>query len=90
MTLHQSHDVVDGVLVHPFDSEAWKNFNSMHPQFSAESRNVNLGLCIDRLNPFGSFVAHYSCWLMILIIYNLPLGMYMRLELILFFIYGHT
>jgi len=89
MTLHQSHDMVDGVLMHPFDSEDWKNFNSMHPQFSVESRNVYLGLCIDGLNPFGSFVAPYSCWSIILIIYNLPLGMCMRLELI-FFIYGYT
>jgi len=53
MTLYQSYNVVDGVLVHPFDSEAWTNFNSMHPQFSVESRNVNLGLCIDGLNLFG-------------------------------------
>jgi hypothetical protein len=28
MTRHQSHDTVDGVVVHPFDGEAWKHFNS--------------------------------------------------------------
>ena len=47
MTWHQSHHVVDGVMVYPSDGEAWKHFNSVHPHFSAESRNVRLGLCTD-------------------------------------------
>ena len=70
MTWHQTHDAVDGVMVHPSNSEAWKHFNSVHSNFSAESRNVRLGLCTDGFNPFGSFAAPYSCW---------P-GMCMRLE----------
>jgi hypothetical protein len=82
MTLHQSHYVVDGVMVHPSDSEAWKHFNSVHPHFSAESRNVCLGLCTDGFNPFGSFVAPHSCWSVILMVYNLSLGMCMRMEFI--------
>jgi hypothetical protein len=61
MTWHQSHDTVDGVMVHPSDGEAWKHFNSVYPHFSTESRNVRLGLCTDRFNPFGSFAAPYSC-----------------------------
>jgi hypothetical protein len=44
MTWHQAHDAVDGVMVHPSNGEAWKRFNSVHPHFSAESRNVRLGL----------------------------------------------
>jgi len=78
MTWHQSHDVVDGVMVHP--SEAWKYFNSMHPHFSAESRNMHLELCTDGFNPFRSFAAPYSCWLVILTVYNLPPRMCMRPE----------
>jgi len=65
-------------MVHPSDSKAWKHFNSVHPYFSAESRNVHLGLCIDGFNPFGSFVTPYSCLPVILTVYNLPLGMCMR------------
>jgi len=34
MTWHQSHHVVDGVMVHHSDGEAWKHFNSMHPHFN--------------------------------------------------------
>jgi hypothetical protein len=80
MTWHQAHDAVDGVMVHHSDGEAWKLFNSVHPQFSAESRNVRLGLCTDGFNLFGSFAASYSCWPVILTVYNLPPGMCMRPE----------
>jgi len=80
MTWHQSHHTVDGVMVHPSDGEARKHFNNVHPYFSAESRNVRLGLCTDGFNPFGSFPAPYSCWLVILTVYNLPPRMCMRPE----------
>jgi len=80
MTWHQSHHAVDGVMVHPSDGEAWKHFNSVHPHFSVESRNVRLGLCTDGFNPFGSFAAPYSCWPVILTVYNLPPRMCMRSE----------
>jgi len=66
--------------MHPSNGEAWKHFNSVHPHFSAESRNVRLGLCTDGFNPFGSFAAPYSCWPVILTVYNLPLEMCMRSE----------
>jgi hypothetical protein len=80
MTWHQAHDTVDGVMVHPSDGEAWKCFSSVHPYFSAKSRNMRLGLCTDGFNPFGSFAAPYSCWPVILTVYNLPPGMCMRSE----------
>ena len=85
MTWHQSYDVVDGVMVHPSDSEAWKHFNSVHPHFSVESRNVRLELCTNGFNPFGSYVAPYSYWLVILMVYNLPSGMCMRPEFMFLF-----
>jgi hypothetical protein len=31
MIWHQSHNTVDGVMVHPFDGEAWKHFDNVHP-----------------------------------------------------------
>jgi hypothetical protein len=61
ITWHQSHDAVDGVIVHLSDGEAWKHFNSVHPHLSVESRNVCLGLRTNKFNPFRSFVAYYSC-----------------------------
>jgi hypothetical protein len=38
------------------------------------------GLCTKRFNLFRSLDALYSCYLMILVIFNLPLGMCMGLE----------
>jgi len=72
-------------MVHPSDGEAWKRFNSVHPHFSTESRNVRLGLCTYGFNPFGSFAAPYSCWPVILTVYNLPPGMCMRPEFMFLF-----
>jgi hypothetical protein len=43
-----------------------------------ETRYMRLGLCTKGFNPFGSFVVSYSCWLVILTIYNLPPGICMR------------
>jgi hypothetical protein len=54
----------------------------VHPHFSVKTRNVCLGLCIDKFNPFRSFVASNSCWSLILMVYNLPIGMCIRLEFI--------
>jgi hypothetical protein len=43
---------------------------------------MHLGLCTGRFNLFGSFIAPYSFWPMILTVYNLPLGMFMRPDFI--------
>ena len=80
MTLHQLHDAVNGVMVHPSDDEAWKHFNNVHPHFSDESSNMRLELCTNGSNPFGSFAAPYSYWPIILTVYNLPPKMCIRLE----------
>ena len=82
MTWHQSHDAVDGVMAHPSDDEAWKYFNSVHPHFSTESKNAHLGLCTNGFNPFGSFVASYYCWPIMLMVYNLPPEICMRTKFI--------
>jgi hypothetical protein len=43
-----------------------------------KSRNVRLGICIEGFNPFGSFATPYSCWPIILMVYNLSPRMCMR------------
>ena len=55
-------------------------FINVHPYFSAKSRNMHLGLCTNGFNPIESFVAPYSCWPVILMVYNLPLEVCMRSE----------
>lgn len=60
------------MMRHPRDSQAWKTFDSLHPEFAADPRNVRLGLATDGFNPFGAMSISYSIWPVILIPYNRP------------------
>ena len=72
MTWHHFHKSDDGVMVHPSDGYAWKEFNRIHPSFAADPRNVRLGLCTDVFCPFNMISNAYSCWPVIVTVYNLP------------------
>jgi len=53
-----------------------------------EQRNVRLGLATDGFNLFGNLNINYSTWHVILMIYNLPLGLclqqsYMMMSLLI-------
>ena len=52
MQWHALRNKNESILRHPRDSEAWKNFDLMNPQFSLDARNVRLGLATDGFNPF--------------------------------------
>ncbi|KAL3624991.1 hypothetical protein CASFOL_031659 [Castilleja foliolosa] len=80
MRWHAEHVIEDGVMRHPSDSEAWKNFDQTHPEFAVESRNVRLGLCTDGFQPFGAFGSQYSSWPVIVTPYNLPPWLCMKEE----------
>ena len=72
MTWHYDHRTQPGLMVHPSDGMAWKHFDSNHPAFANEIRNVRLGLCTDGFNPNNSNSNPYSLWPVFLTIYNLP------------------
>lgn len=72
MRWHKECPREDGVLVHPSDGEAWKHFDAAYPDYSAECRNVRLGICADGFNPHGPGARSYSCWPVIVTPYNLP------------------
>ncbi|XP_012851493.1 PREDICTED: uncharacterized protein LOC105971188 [Erythranthe guttata] len=78
MRWHAETRCDDGVLRHPADSDAWKEFDKKHESFSLESRNVRLGLATDGFNPFGSLSSKYSTWPVIVMIYNLPPNLCMQ------------
>jgi len=59
-------------LRHPADGEAWKHVDRVYPDFSSEVRNIRLGLSTDGFCPFGSSSTPYSCWPVIVTLYNLP------------------
>ncbi|XP_074299012.1 uncharacterized protein LOC141630015 [Silene latifolia] len=72
MRWHTKNTNGSGLMSHPSDGKSWQNFNETYPEFSAEPRNVRLGLCTDGFAPFGMSGTSYSCWPVILTPYNLP------------------
>jgi len=80
MSWHTEHTCLDGVMQHPSDGKAWKNFQHLNPEFASKSRNVYLELCTDGFNPFESSGGNYSLWPIILTPYNLPPDMCMKRE----------
>ena len=72
MTWHHDKHVDDGLLRHPADSKAWKNFDELHESFSSEKHNVRLGLASDGFNPYGNMSTSHSTWPVVLVPYNLP------------------
>ncbi|XP_016507785.2 uncharacterized protein LOC107825437 [Nicotiana tabacum] len=72
MRWHKEENIDDGVLRHPSDSIAWKSFDAQHPTFSAELRNVRLGLESDGFQPYGNMSSNHSIWPVVLATYNFP------------------
>ncbi|KAL4582370.1 hypothetical protein LXL04_006917 [Taraxacum kok-saghyz] len=62
MTWHFDHRTEPGFMSHPRDGQAWKHFDSMHPEFACDPRNIRLGLCTDGFSPNNSNSSPYSCW----------------------------
>ncbi|CAL8162687.1 unnamed protein product [Prunus armeniaca] len=50
----------------------------MWPDFGSEPRNLRLALSSDGINPHNCLSNIYSCWPVILVIYNLPLELCMK------------
>ncbi|GAA0156585.1 hypothetical protein LIER_43371 [Lithospermum erythrorhizon] len=42
------------------------------PEFTAEERNIRVGLCTNGFSPFGQCGCSYSSWLVKIWVYNLP------------------
>jgi hypothetical protein len=78
MRWHVEGRTREGVLRHPADSEAWRSFDIVHPDFMADSRNVRLGLTADEFNHFGNMSTSHSTWPVMLVPYNLPHWMCMK------------
>ncbi|KAH7856017.1 hypothetical protein Vadar_031638 [Vaccinium darrowii] len=78
MRWHKDKRVDDGEWRHPADCDEWKEFDTQHPEFALEPRNVRLGLAVDGFNPFGNMDNSYSIWPIILVPYNLPPWLIMK------------
>ncbi|GAA0155746.1 hypothetical protein LIER_43327 [Lithospermum erythrorhizon] len=79
MTWHAKSQTIEGWMNHPRDGDAWKYFDESYPDFASEPRNVQIGFCTDGFQTFsGKFEGNYSCWPVIVCVYNLPLGLCMK------------
>ncbi|KAL5564647.1 hypothetical protein UlMin_027811 [Ulmus minor] len=68
---HSNNKSIDGKMRHPVDSPAWEAINAKWPEFSLEPRNLRLGLAADGINPYKNLSSTYSCWPVMLVLYNL-------------------
>ena len=79
-TYQQPKYIIEGVIMCPYKlcknekhlaREAWKHFDWIHLDFTAEPENVRLDLCADGFIPYSQSAKPYSCWPVIIIPYNL-------------------
>lgn len=69
---HADERIKDGKLRHPADTLAWKRIDLKWPLFGNEPRNIHLDLSTDGFNPHASLSSKYSCWPVMIVIYNPP------------------
>ncbi|KAL6499113.1 hypothetical protein OROHE_026287 [Orobanche hederae] len=78
LTWHATGRNKDGLMRHPADAATWKFVDEKWPEFGADPRNLRLALSSDGFNPHSSLSSKYSCWPVILVIYNLPPWLIMK------------
>lgn len=78
MRWHTNGRIKVGVLRHLADGEAWRTFDTLHPNFASEPRNVRLRLASDGFNPVRNMSTSHSTWSVMLVPYNLPPWMCMK------------
>ena len=72
MIWHDEDITKDRKLSHWADSLAWEQVNKIWSKIGDDPRNLHLGLSVDGINPHSTLNSKYSCWPVILAIYNLP------------------
>ncbi|XP_062074976.1 uncharacterized protein LOC133778967 [Humulus lupulus] len=69
---HEEGRIKDGKLRHVADSPAWRIVDDKWEKIKKDPRNLRLGLSADGINPHSSLSSSYSCWPIVLVVYNLP------------------
>lgn len=72
MRWHAENPAPIGISRHPVDSDIWKLYDNLHPDFAQDPRNVRLGLASDGFNPYRTMNTTYSIWPVVMMTYNLP------------------
>ncbi|GKC53493.1 hypothetical protein Tco_1076238 [Tanacetum coccineum] len=79
---HATQRITDGVLRHPADSQAWCTIDEKFPEITEDSRNLRLGILADGVN-INTRNRHHSVWPVLIVIYNLPLWLCMKIKFIM-------
>ena len=72
MTWHGDNISSDGKMRGPYDSPQWQHVKDRHGEFSADSRNIHLGLCADGVNPYSQKRSTHSLCPVFMLNYNIP------------------
>ena len=72
MTWHGENISRDGKMRGPYDSPQWQHVKESHVEFSADSRNIHLGMCADGVNPYSQKRSTHSMCPVFLLNYNIP------------------
>ena len=83
LTWHAQEREFDGKMCHPSDSPSWKLIDHRWADFGGEPRNLRLSISADGINPHSSLSSRHSCWPVIMIIYNLPPWLCMKIKFML-------
>ena len=59
-------------MTHHSHGEAWQHFDRTYPDFASNPYNIKLGLCADSFTSNNQFSKSYSCWHVVVTLYNLP------------------
>ena len=66
------------MMVHTSDGEAWKRFDALHKEKTADPRHPRVAVSTDGFSVFGQMATPYSCWPVFVIPLNLPPGKIMQ------------
>ncbi|KAL9667959.1 hypothetical protein QQ045_002329 [Rhodiola kirilowii] len=80
MRWHRERKKKKGLIRHPADSKAWKDFDKKFPDFAQDVQNVRLGLATYGFNPFGAAALSHSTWPIVVMPYNSPPSLCMKKE----------
>ena len=72
MTWHGENMSSDGKMRGPYDSPQWQHVKEIYGEFSADSRNIHLGMCADGVNPYSQKRSTHSTCPVFLLNYNIP------------------
>ena len=72
---HSTSRSTDAIMCTPIDSPTWQHIEEQWPQFKKEPWHLCLQLAMGGVNPFGLGSATWSIWLVVLVNYNMHLGL---------------